>query len=110
MLAAVFLLCLLEIYLSDETATMKINWLACFFLCAYLCPTASAQRASPAYKNSKLPIAQRVDDLVSRMTLEEKVSQLGHTGGTKACTEWRAQVKQPYSRKQSAWRPLSTSL
>jgi beta-glucosidase len=79
MLAAVFLLCLLEIYLSDETATMKINWLACFFLCAYLCPTASAQRASPAYKNSKLPIAQRVDDLVSRMTLEEKVSQLGHT-------------------------------
>jgi len=31
------------------------------------------------YKNPQLPIEQRVDDLVSRMTLEEKVSQLGHT-------------------------------
>ncbi|HKW17473.1 MAG TPA: glycoside hydrolase family 3 C-terminal domain-containing protein [Terriglobales bacterium] len=33
----------------------------------------------PPYKNPKLPLEQRVDDLVSRMTLEEKVSQLGHT-------------------------------
>ena len=58
---------------------MKINWLTCFFLCAALCPAASAQQASPAYKDPKLPIDQRVDDLVSRMTLDEKVSQLGHT-------------------------------
>jgi len=33
----------------------------------------------PAYKNPKLPIEQRVNDLVKRMTLKEKVSQLGHT-------------------------------
>ena len=58
---------------------MKINWLACFLLGAALCPAASAQQAPAAYKNPKLPIEQRVDDLVSRMTLEEKVSQLGHT-------------------------------
>jgi beta-glucosidase len=58
---------------------MKMNLLACFFLCCALCPAASAQQASPAYKNPKLPIDQRVDDLISRMTLEEKVSQLGHT-------------------------------
>jgi beta-glucosidase len=58
---------------------MKINWLASFAICAALCHTASAQQAPPAYKNPKLPIEQRVDDLVSRMTLEEKVSQLGHT-------------------------------
>jgi len=31
---------------------------------------------APAYKNPSLPITQRVDDLVSRMTLEEKVSQM----------------------------------
>ena len=33
----------------------------------------------PPYKNTALSFEQRVDDLVSRMTLEEKVSQLGHT-------------------------------
>ncbi len=29
----------------------------------------------PAYKNAKLPIAQRVKDLLARMTLEEKIAQ-----------------------------------
>lgn len=30
----------------------------------------------PAYKDPSLPLAKRIDDLVSRMTLEEKVSQM----------------------------------
>ena len=30
----------------------------------------------PAYKNPDLPIDERVDDLVSRMTMEEKISQM----------------------------------
>ena len=42
-------------------------------------PLHPRNKPLPAYKNPKLPIEQRVDDLVSRMTLEEKVSQLGHT-------------------------------
>ena len=32
--------------------------------------------AQPDYMNHRLPIARRVDDLVGRMTLEEKVSQM----------------------------------
>src|SRR5471032_1221899 len=32
--------------------------------------------AAMPFRNSALPIEKRVDDLVSRMTLEEKVSQL----------------------------------
>jgi len=36
----------------------------------------SGQTAAPPYKNPSLPIERRVDDLVSRMTLEEKVSQM----------------------------------
>src|ERR1700723_4585183 len=36
---------------------------------------AGAQAAQP-YMNPSLPIEKRVDDLVSRMTLEEKVSQV----------------------------------
>jgi beta-glucosidase len=45
-------------------------------------PTSSLAQQVPdaaAYKDSKLSFDQRVKDLVSRMTLEEKVSQLGHT-------------------------------
>ena len=34
------------------------------------------QTSLPPYKDSSLPIERRVDDLVSRMTLEEKVSQM----------------------------------
>jgi beta-glucosidase len=38
---------------------------------------ADAQKENlPLYKNPKLPVDQRVDDLVSRMTLEEKISQM----------------------------------
>ncbi len=35
-----------------------------------------AQETSFPFKNPKLPIPQRVDDLVSRMTLQEKVAQM----------------------------------
>jgi beta-glucosidase len=38
--------------------------------------STSGQTPLPAYKNPALPVAERVDDLVSRMTLEEKVSQM----------------------------------
>ena len=38
--------------------------------------TSEAQTPDLPYKNPSLPIEKRVDDLVSRMTLEEKVSQL----------------------------------
>jgi beta-glucosidase len=39
----------------------------------------SQQTAEPAYKNTKLTFEERAGDLEGRMTLEEKVSQLGHT-------------------------------
>ncbi len=35
-----------------------------------------SQKTTPAYKNPRLPIDTRVADLLSRMTLEEKVAQL----------------------------------
>jgi beta-glucosidase len=43
-----------------------------------LCFAGSAARgqATPAYRNSKLPVEQRVADLLSRMTVEEKVAQM----------------------------------
>ena len=38
--------------------------------------TAAQQQAKPPYLDTSRPLDQRVDDLVSRMTLEEKVSQM----------------------------------
>ncbi len=38
--------------------------------------SAGVQDETPAYKNSKLPIEERVADLLSRMTLEEKAAQM----------------------------------
>jgi len=59
---------------------------ATLFLGAFLFAAAGPQAlhaqqdgtAAP-YLDSAVPVGRRVDDLISRMTLEEKVSQLGHT-------------------------------
>jgi len=49
-------------------------------ICLAPCLPVSAQQSElPAYRNPQLPMEQRVNDLISRMTLQEKVSQLGHT-------------------------------
>src|SRR5919202_4748807 len=47
-------------------------------LCLFVSPPTrtGGQTAQPPYKDPSLPIDRRVDDLVSRMTLEEKVSQM----------------------------------
>jgi len=42
-------------------------------------PLWSQQSAEPIYKDTTRTFDERARDLVSRMTLEEKVSQLGHT-------------------------------
>jgi beta-glucosidase len=55
---------------------MKFNYLFLTFLLifSFSCNTIK----TPRYLNTKLSIERRVDDLVNRMTLEEKASQLGH--------------------------------
>ena len=64
---------------------MNIARLVGALLLSSLSIVVTAQQTSPEvpanapYMNPTLPLEQRVDDLVSRMTLEEKVSQLGHT-------------------------------
>ena len=49
----------------------------CFAQDSSMKPTADL--ASAPFRNPSLPIEDRVNDLVSRMTLEEKVSQMVHT-------------------------------
>lgn len=53
-----------------------VAWLiSASFYWVLFCGAAAAQSVPP-YRNSKLPVEQRVADLMSRMTLEEKIAQL----------------------------------
>ena len=47
----------------------------CLAICFVLSATAGAQAILP-YRNPKLPVEQRLADLLARMTLEEKVAQM----------------------------------
>jgi len=62
----------------------KIAVLVSAILCSVICRPSFAQQPTdkPAYKNPNLPVDQRADDLVSRMTLEEKASQLTNAAGS----------------------------
>ena len=53
--------------------------LFCVLVCILLIAPVQAQVETPPYRNPKIPIRDRVADLVSRMTLEEKIDQI--TGG-----------------------------
>ena len=59
-----------------------VHFLFAVIFACWLIPIGFAQEAEkplPQYRNTSLPIEQRVDDLISRMTLEEKVQQMQHT-------------------------------
>jgi beta-glucosidase len=47
-----------------------------FLAACFVLSTAAAAQAPPPYRDPILPIEQRVADLLSRMTLEEKVAQM----------------------------------
>jgi beta-glucosidase len=43
---------------------------------AFVAASAAAQDATPPYKDARLPVEQRVADLLKRLTIEEKVDQI----------------------------------
>ena len=76
---------------------------------------AFAQSPAPDYKNPKLPIEQRVKDLLGRMTLEEKVEQLApnfragilDTTGKFNDTTARAAAGRMVEKSTTSWRASS---
>ena len=48
-------------------------------LCSLAFGQAQPSASAAPFKDFSLPVERRIDDLISRMTLEEKASQLGHT-------------------------------
>ena len=62
-------------------ASLRLRWLpllAC--LCASAAHPAGAAEPKPAYLDASLPVEQRIDDLIGRLTLEEKIG-LVHANG-----------------------------
>src|SRR5258708_4211015 len=57
------------------TSVIGVIVVSCFLI-ASSHPSTSGQASLPIYKDTSLTIEKRVDDLVSRMTLDEKVSQM----------------------------------
>ena len=55
--------------LREVSALALVLWLV-------VSGSTATQSTTPRYLNPSLPLDQRVDDLISRMTLEEKVSQM----------------------------------
>src|ERR1700752_5253618 len=58
-----------------SSARLALAAVLAVFICAPILLHSQAQD-QPAYRNAKLPIEQRLADLLSRMTLEEKVAQM----------------------------------
>ncbi|HTZ60667.1 MAG TPA: glycoside hydrolase family 3 C-terminal domain-containing protein [Acidobacteriaceae bacterium] len=62
--------------LSCQQCTRIVAALALVFMMLSPFPQASAQSATFPYLDSRLPIELRVNDLIGRMTLKEKIGQL----------------------------------
>ena len=61
--------------MQSRTLTVSV-----LLLCTGVCLRAWAQQSDALlFRDPQLPMTRRVDDLIARMTLEEKVSQLVHT-------------------------------
>jgi beta-glucosidase len=64
-------------YLKVTKSRALFLWVGVAFVTlSILLPRAEMQAQSPDYRNPRLPVEQRVADLLSRMTVEEKVAQL----------------------------------
>src|ERR1700755_1684657 len=59
------------------------RWITFGFLaCTTVCFAQNSQNSSTLpFRNTKLPIEQRITDLIGRLTVEEKAQQLNHMNG-----------------------------
>jgi beta-glucosidase len=64
---------------TSMSLLLSVAALNASFLCAQS-PAPAASQSAPPYKNTALPIDQRVQDLLKRMTLEEKATMLAGSG------------------------------
>jgi beta-glucosidase len=70
---------LIKFFLFFLTNLKRIAFLLLPILAGSMSLCHAQEDSTPAYQNTNLPFEERARDLEQRMTLEEKVSQLGHT-------------------------------
>ena len=61
---------------------MRLSREVAFCLFAVLPASGQAMAPSAVYKDPRAPVEKRVDDLLRRMTLEEKIAQMGIRSST----------------------------
>ncbi|MBN2355769.1 hypothetical protein JXO59_06625, partial [candidate division KSB1 bacterium] len=59
--------------------SINVKGILIVFFCMPLVSCFAQNAAIPSFLNPNLPISQRVQDLIGRMTLDEKISQMQHT-------------------------------
>ncbi len=67
-------------YWRTSRSCLALVFSSLLFLAATHAQTAPASQSAPPYKNTSLPVDQRVADLLKRMTLEEKATMLSGSG------------------------------
>jgi len=69
---------------------------------------SAAQDSVPAYKNPNLPVDQRVQDLLGRMSLEEKVRQLDmYSGSSDLLTDDQLRDHHTHAKTDAVFNPVS---
>ena len=71
---------LTDAFAVPETVVMRSTLFFAAFVLAPLVPLSAAD--APPFRNPNLPLEQRVQDLLGRLTLEQKAQVLNHRGPT----------------------------
>ena len=89
---------------------MRMKHLTVAALTLLLSVSCSQRQEDYPFRNPDLPIDERIDDLLKRLTAEEKIGQMMNTTrGTKPCTVSHVPEKRLFSHRLSRWRRLSTT-
>jgi beta-glucosidase len=73
--------------MHDDSSNGRRRFLATVAVAGAAPALSFAAAARPLYKNSAAPVPKRVDDLIGRMTLEEKIAQMDCVWGEKGKVE-----------------------
>jgi beta-glucosidase len=83
---------------------------------ATLCYSPLLAQSQPAFRNTKLPIEDRITDLIGCLTLEEKAQQLNHTNkglprlGLPAWGGWNQTLHGVWSKQPTTLFPIATAM
>ena len=91
------------------------QWIVASILACAPLSSAHAQ-SQPAFRNTKLPIEDRITDLIGRLTLEEKAQQLNHMNkglprlGLPAWGGWNQTLHGVWSKEPTTLFPIATAM